>query len=247
MCLRGTEDRYRAVLLLRVAVQIGVVLGTLVMETECTSYVVEAQRLGGFGKYRECVACHVVLYLRAKHRLQSPYAGIVVGGVELYVAGISFVEVELSFGGVVQSVLAGKLYQVGRRHIVLRIIGVVLSETTLIACYEVLVFGHTASQPAMSASGLEIPYLAIVHEADPESFGCSVAFDKFSQTPHPFACRAYVRQHDIEYRVFGNAVLDKRVSLQSLLVAEDTLSGTHTYARRVEARTAPVPRQMIRS
>ena len=93
-----------------------------------------------------------LLHRKYRDRELAPYARIVVGSVELYVAGISFVEVELSFGGVVQSVLAGKLYQVGRRHIMLRIIGIVLSETTLIACHEVLVFGHTASQPAMSAS-----------------------------------------------------------------------------------------------
>ena len=57
----------------------------------------------------------------------------------------------------------------------------------------------------------------------------------------------YIRQYDIEYRVFGNAILDKRVGLQSLFVVEDTLSGTHTYARRVEVCIASVSRQMIRS
>ena len=81
---------------------------------------------------------------------------------------------------VVKTILLGKLYQVGSSHEVLLVLWVVVTETALVARYEILVLWHTASQPFMSAGILQIPYLLVVDESDAESLCRTILFDEFA-------------------------------------------------------------------
>ena len=55
---------------------------------------------------------------------------------------------------IIQSMLLGKLDEVAGCHKVLLVLGIVLTEATLIARDEVLLLWHATSEPAMPRSGL---------------------------------------------------------------------------------------------
>ena len=112
MRLRGAEDGDGAVDLLRVLMEVGVVVRTVVVEAEELSEAADGDGLGSLGEDGEGVLRHVVLDRWAQLCLQAPYAGVVVGRVELDITDVSLVEVELTMRGIVQTVLDGELNEV---------------------------------------------------------------------------------------------------------------------------------------
>ena len=57
---------------------------------------------------------------------------------------------------------------------VLCIIRIIVAETALVTCDEILVLWDTASQPVVATGILKIPGLLVINEADAESFSGSV-------------------------------------------------------------------------
>ena len=198
----------------------------------------------GLGKDGEGVLRHVVLDRGAEHGLKSPDARIVVGRIQLHVADVSRVEVEGARGGVVEAMLLGELDEVGRSHIVGLVVRVIGAEAALIAGHEIHILGHAAGQPPVARSRLEVPYLALVHEADAEALRDAILLDQAAQTADALACRTDVGQDDVEDRVLSQTVLHQRVNSQRLLTAEDALRGAHTHARRVIPSATPAATQV---
>ena len=102
-------------------------------------------------------------------------------------------EVEGARGGVVEAVLLGKLDEVGRSHIVGLVVRVIGAKAALIAGHEIHILGHAAGQPPVARSRLEVPYLALVHEADAESFGNAVLLYEHPQTLYALTCGTDIR------------------------------------------------------
>ncbi len=175
MGLRGAEDRHRAPRLVTVVVEIGVVVGAVVVETEGATQFGDADmtavRLSVDG---EIVDVDILLHGRCEQPLQAPYAGVVVGVVGDVVLGISRVEVELTGLGIPQSVLLGKRQQVLVGKVILRVVGVIVAETALVAGDEILVVGNAAGQPMVTAGVLEVPCFLVVDETDTEALGRTI-------------------------------------------------------------------------
>ncbi len=148
-------------------------------------------------------------------------------------------EVELTLCGVIESVPCSEADEVGRGHIVVLVIGIIVAETTLVTGHEVLVLRHSASQPTVPAGILEIPGLLAVDEADAEAFGRAILLNESSESFHSLACRVDVRQHDVIGAVFCQAVLHIGISLECLGTAEDGFGGTLSDAEGVESGAAP--------
>ena len=85
---------------------------TIVVEAERIAQPGDGDRLLGFREDGECVLGHVLLHTRREDTLQSPYTGIVIGGVVFVVLGISLVEVKLTLGRIVETVLLCELDEV---------------------------------------------------------------------------------------------------------------------------------------
>ena len=83
------------------------------MEAEGAAEVGDAYLMVGLSKDRECVLRHIVLDVGREDALKSPYTRVVVGRISDVVLRVSLVEVELSLGRVVESVLCGELNEVG--------------------------------------------------------------------------------------------------------------------------------------
>ena len=108
---------------------------------------------------------------------------------------------------IVKTILLGKLYQVGCCHEVLLVLWCVITETALVTGNEVLVLWHTASQPLMSASILQIPYLLVVDESDAESFCRTILLDELAQACSSLTSGVNVWQNDIVGAVLGKSIL----------------------------------------
>ena len=243
--LRGAEDGDGAIDLLGVLMEVGVVVRAVVVEAEELSEAADGDGLGSLSEDGEGVLRHIVLDRWAQLCLQAPYAGVVVGRVELDITDVSLVEVELATCGVVEAVLDGELNEVVRSQIVCVVLGVVLAEAALVPRDEVLIFGDAGSEPAVSRGGLKVPDLVAVDEADAEAFGHPVHLDERAEAFDTFASGVDVGQDDVEDGVLSDAVGYEGVGFEGAIATEDTFGSTHTDADAVEASASPVAVEVV--
>ncbi len=191
--LRGAEDGDGAVDLLGVLMEVGVVVRAVVVEAEELSEAADGDGLGSLSEDGEGVLRHVVLDRWTQLCLQAPYAGIVVGRVELDITDVSLVEVELTTREIVQAVLDGELNEVVRSQIVRVVLGVVLAEAALVPRDEVLIFGDAGGEPAVSraVSRYQISWLSTKPTPKPSATPCiSMSEPSARHLREPSGCRA---------------------------------------------------------
>ena len=94
--LRGTKNRNGTVRFFRVRMEIRIVLRTVVVETKHTAHIIQRNRMLSLGKYWERVLCYIILNIRTQHALYTPYARIVVGCIQLYIANVRRMKIKLA-------------------------------------------------------------------------------------------------------------------------------------------------------
>ena len=150
-------------------------LRVVVVGAEALLDVTEGELLVRLEEDGEVVLRHVLLLGGGVHLLQVPDARVAVGGVELLVAGIGLVEVEVAL---VEVVLLRKVDQILGGEVIGLILGVIVTEAALVAGDEVLVLGDAGGEPAVTGGSLEVPHLVLIDEADPEALGDAVLLDQ---------------------------------------------------------------------
>ena len=95
MRLRSTEDGHGAVDLFRVAVEVGIMLRAVVVETKHPAHIVQRDVMLRAGIHREGVFGHIIFQVRAEHPLNTPHPRIIVSVIERRFAHIGLMEIKL--------------------------------------------------------------------------------------------------------------------------------------------------------
>ena len=148
-------------------------------------------------------------------------------------------KVKLSILRIPQAVFLSERKQILIGKEIIRVVGIIVTETTLVTRYKILIIRDTAREPVVSASVLEIPSLLVVDEANAESFSRAILFYHGSKPFHAFTRCMDIWQHRVVGAVFSLSVSYVRVMFQCLRTAEDGFRGALSHSCRVETSAAP--------